>query len=219
MNPTNRLAELIEDWKYLIRRDGLGSALPAIGLEIAGLPYRHLKFLVIRRSLCEPFPDLSPKIALEIRPFEQSDLQFVRDIYRPSEARQGARHLANGHRGLVALHQGQPAGYMWGCVEISPQTENVSIPFEPGDVLCTDQFTNPAFRGQGVQTALSLACFRMFSELGYRRAICYIETRNAPSLAVWQKKLGGSTIGKIDFLRIGAWYRVRYDGAAPRGSR
>ena len=60
-----------------------------------------------------------------------------------------------------------------------------------------------------VQTALTLARFRMFHELGYRRAVCYIEEKNAPSLAVWQRKFAGQTIGRIDFIRLGLWYRVR----------
>ena len=78
-------------------------------------------------------------------------------------------------------------------------------------MLCADVYTNPAFRGQGVQTALTLARFRLFRDLGYHRAISYIEVCNAPSLAVWQRKLGSVTIGQIDFLRVGLWRRVRYN--------
>jgi GNAT superfamily N-acetyltransferase len=209
MQPFDRLAELIEDWSCLIQRDGARSALPAVGAEIARLPYRHLRFLIVACSLTAPLPDLQPKLPLEIRPFEQADLEFVRQADRPSEARACARRLERGHAGLVALHQGQMAGYAWACTEVNPSLERVQLTLAHGDVLCVDAYTAPAFRGNGVQTALALARFRLFGGLGYQRALAYIERRNSPSLAVW-RKLGGQGIGEIEFRRIGPWRRVRY---------
>ena len=211
MEPISRLAELIEDWEFYIQRDGLMSAIPAVGLEIVRLPYRHLRFVILARSLDEPLPDLQTKVAIEIRPFERADLELVRAIDRPSEARLCERRLERGHTGLFAFIQGKPAGYAWGCSEVDPDLERVHLKLEPGDVLCTDVYTAPALRGQGVQTALTLARFRLFRDLGYRRAISYIEIHNSPSLAVWRRKLGSQTVGEIDFLRIGPWYRVRFN--------
>jgi GNAT superfamily N-acetyltransferase len=204
-----RIAELIEDWKFMFWHDGTFHALPSIGLEIAGLFYRHVRFLVIARSLIDPFPNFRPTLSLEIRPFEQADLKIVRDVSRPSEAKQCARRLERGHQGLIALNRSNLAGYAWGYTELHPQLERVAIELEPGDVLCNDVYTNPIYRGKGVQTALTLARFKLFRNLGFRRAICYIETNNIPSLNVWQRKLGGMTIGSIDFMRIGPWYQVR----------
>ena len=208
LQPFDRLSELIEDWSYLIRRDGARSAVPAVGLEMARLPYRHLRFLIVARLLTEALPDLQPKLPLEIRPFEQADLEFVRQIDRPSEARACARRLERGHTGLLALHQGRMIGYAWACTEVNPLLERVQLTLAAGDVLCVDAFTAPAFRGKGVQTALALARFRLFGDLGYRRAIAYIEQRNTPSLAVW-RKVGGQEIGEIEFRRIGPWRHVR----------
>jgi len=199
---------LTEDWSYLIRRDGARSALPAVGLEIARLPYRHLIFLTVACPLAAPLPDLQPKLPLEIRPFEQADLEFVRQIDRPSEARACALRLERGHTGLLALHQGHVVGYAWACTEVNPSLERVRLTLAPGDVLCVDAYTAPAFRGKGIQTALALARCRLFGDLGYQRAIAYIERRNTPSLAVW-RKLGGQAIGEIEFRRIGPWRQVR----------
>ena len=211
----NRFAELFDDWIELIRRDGVISALPSLGLEIGHLPYRHLKFHVLEHSLGETLPDYQPKIPLEIRCFQPDDIELVKQIDRPSEARQCALRLESGYKGLMALYHNRPAGYAWGCAKINTQLERVQIQLGLGDVLFNDVFTNPVFRGQGVQTALTLARFRMFRDLGYCKAICYIEYRNAPSLAVWQRKLGSRIVGSIDFLRIGPWYRVRYNDIHP----
>jgi GNAT superfamily N-acetyltransferase len=118
--------------------------------------------------------------------------------------------MALGHKGLVAIHQGQLAGYAWGCTVVNPKLERVHLKLEPDDVFCMDVYTAPVFRGQGVQTALTLARFRMFRDMGCKRAICNIERKNAPSLSVWQKKFGSLTLGRIDYIRIGTWHRVRY---------
>jgi GNAT superfamily N-acetyltransferase len=210
MQKTNRLAELVEDWQFLIKRDGIKLALPNIGNELARLPYRHLRFFIIARSLIEPLPDLPPKIPLEIRPFEQRDIELVRDMDRPSEARLCARRLARGHKGLIALYAGEAVGHAWGCTEMDPDIERVHLKLEPGDVLCADVFTVPSYRGKGIQTSLTISRFKMFQDLGYQRAVAYIEVQNTPSLAVWQRKLGGVPVGCIDFTRFVIWYRVRF---------
>lgn len=208
MHPFRRLKELIEDWQYLVCRDGIQAALPMVSLEIARLPYRRLSFHILACALDASLPRLQPKIDLEILPFEASHLELVRAIDRPSEARLCERRLARGQNGLFAFHQGQAAGYAWGCFPVAWELERVHLQLEPGDVLCTDVFTAPALRGKGVQTALTLARFRKFRDLGFCRAVCTIEVNNSPSLAVWQRKLGAQTLGEIDFLRIGSWYRV-----------
>ena len=208
MNTVNRLAELFEDWQFLIQHDGWKSGLPVVSSEIARLPYRHLKFLIFARSLDESLPSLQSKIPLEIHPFAETDLRLIREINRASEARLCAHRLEQGHYGLVAMNHFQAAGYAWGCAVIDPQLERIPLRLEHGDILCNDTYTTPAYRGYGVQTALTLARMQLFQKLGYRRALCYIEIHNHPSIAVWQRKLNCSIIGKIDFKRIGPWRKV-----------
>jgi GNAT superfamily N-acetyltransferase len=210
MNPIKRLSELVEDWYFLIQRDGLKSAIPVVGLDIARLPYRHLSFLILARSLVEPLPELQPKMPLEIRPFEKTDLKLIREINRPSEAGLCARRLVRRHFGFIAMNHAKAAGYAWGCDEIDPQLERVPLRLEHGDILCNDAFTTPTYRGQGVQTALTLARLHLFQELGYQRALCYIENRNSPSISVWQLKLNSSIIGRMDFKRFGPWHKVKF---------
>jgi len=195
---------LIEDWNYLVQRDGWKSALPVVGQEIVTLPYRRLQFVIVARSLLEPLPDLQPKIALEIREFKHADVELVRQIHRPSEARALARRLAHGHVGFLALYEGQPVGYAWACTQIDPALERVHLALEPDDVFLTDAYTVPAYRGQGVQKALKSVRLQRFRDLGYHRALAIIEACNYPSLASWQK-VGAQAIGRMTFLRIGPW--------------
>lgn len=204
-----RLTEFFEDWGYLMRRDGIRSTASIAAQELSQLPYRHLEFLILARSLKDPLPEYQPKIELNIRPFEPSDVAYVRAIDRPSEAKLCDRRLASGQMGLLALHGDQPAGHAWASDRLDPTLERVHFQLSPGDGICLDVYTAPVFRGKGVQTALSLARSRFLLEQGYHRVVTYIEKKNRPSLAVWQRKLGSETIGHIDFVRIGPWRRVR----------
>lgn len=204
----NQLTGHIQDWIWLTRRSGWRSAISQITQDIITFPYHHTKFVIVARSLLEPLPDLQPKMALEIREFEPGDVDLVRQINRPSEANICARRLVHGHIGLIAQHDDQAVGYAWACAESS--LERVRIPLDEGDVLCTDAYTAPAFRGYGVQTTLVLARFHRVRDLGYKRALAFIIESNSPSMAVW-RKMGSQVVQRGDFKRIGPWRRVRYD--------
>jgi GNAT superfamily N-acetyltransferase len=210
MNPVKRLAELIEDWQYLAKRDGLKSAIPVVAVDIIQLPYRHLNFEIFARALNEPLPELMSKMPYLIRPFKRDDLKLIYQINRPSEAKLCAHRLAKGHWGVIAIDHVQAIGYAWACVEVDDLVERVPIKLESGDVLFNDAFTSPAHRGQGVQTALTIERLRLVKERGYKRAICYIDINNLPSIHVWKKKLNSSIIGSIDFTRFGAWYFSKF---------
>jgi GNAT superfamily N-acetyltransferase len=201
----------IQDWSYSVRRDGWRSALSYTIDDILALPYHHTKFVVMARSLLEPLPELKPKIALEIREFEAADLDQVRRINRPSEARICAQRLDRGHRGVVAQYEGQVIGYGWGCTEMS--LERMPVQLGSSEILCTDAYTAPAFRGKGVQTVLMLARMQMFRDLGYNRILTCIIEDNYPSLAVW-RKVDSQVVQRGDFRRIGPWRQVRYSQTA-----
>lgn len=203
-----RFAEVWSDWRLLVQRDGWRAAWPHVRQEALTLPYRRLEYLVLARSLAEPLPPVQAKVPLEIRPFAPGDLDFVRQAHLPTEARLSAQRLAKGHWGITACVNGEVVGYAWSCADTS--LEHIELPLEPGDVLLTDAFTAPVARGQGIQTALSLARLHDAQARGYQRAIAYIEVHNTPSLTVWQKKLGAAVIARFVFKRVGFWRRTNY---------
>lgn len=160
--------------------------------------------------LLKPFLDYQPTIALNIRPFVHSDLEIVREIHRPSAAKQCARRLTNRHIGLIALSHGKPAGYAWVFVDVDPKLERVKLTLEPDDIYGAYAYTAPYFRRHGVHTALTHERLKIFRDMGYKRAICVIDINNAPLLSVWQRKFSRLSLGYIDLIRIGPWYQVRY---------
>lgn len=208
MNSLIRLSELIEDWQYLLKRNGIISAIYPIAREITQLPYRHLEYLLYSRLLDDTLPNLPPKMALVIRKFELNDVKLIREINRPSEARLCARRLDRGQYGFIAMISDKVAGYAWVCTKIDARIDKIPVNLDPSDVLCNDAYTTPAYRGQGVQTALTMTRMQRFRELGFRRALCYIDRQNTPSNFVWQQKYNSTIIGQIDFKRIGPWYQI-----------
>lgn len=210
MKGFTRLLELLEDWNALFKRDGWQKTLPTVMKEIAHLPYLHLRFAVLARSLLEPLPDLPAKIPIEIREFQLSDAPLISQIDRPSQAKLCIQRFQRGHYGFVAFHNGQLVSYGWGCPEFAPDLERVQFEMARGDILCVDVYTAPQFRNLGLQTAMTLDRFRVFRDLGYQRAIAYIEVHNLPSLAVW-RKVNSQVIGYFDYLRIGPWRWSRFE--------
>lgn len=202
-----RLIELMMDWKHLIIRDGLKSSWMVILREFIQLPYRHIEYVVLACSLSKPLSEFESKLTVEIRPFLKSDLDYVRREFLPSEANMCAQRLKIGHRGLVATSKSDTAGYCWLCTD--DDLERVDMRIHHGDILITDSFTSPGFRGRGVLTQLAAAVLRYAKEKKLKRLIMYIEVNNVPSLAVWQKKMGGEVLGYIDFRRIGFWRRTQ----------
>jgi GNAT superfamily N-acetyltransferase len=200
--------ELIEDWQFLIHRDGWKITWRQIGQEVISLSYRRIEFVVVARPLTQLIPEAWTKVPIEVRPFTAADLNFVHCEHLPSEAHLCSQRLERGHDGIAACIDGQIVGYAWSCADTS--LERVELPLAPGDVLFTDAFTAPAARGQGVQTVLSAARLRAAQKKGYRRVVAYIKADNAPSLAVWQKKMGAATIARITFTRVGLWRKTTY---------
>lgn len=120
--------------------------------------------------------------------------------------------MAHGYDGYLALHEGRLVGHAWSTERRDPALERVLIPIAPSDVMFTDVYAVLAYRGQGVQTTLSLVRLERYRTLGYRRAIVLIEGQNRASLAVWHRKLGAQIVGEFVFSRVGPWRWVRYRG-------
>jgi GNAT superfamily N-acetyltransferase len=215
----SRFCDLSKDWYYAIKQDGFQKAVPLIIDELKQLPYRKAEFAILIRPVTMPCPAYTPKIDLNIRPLTEADLDYIAQIDRPSEVKACADRLAAGHRGLIAFHEGQPVGHAWTSTDFDADMERIDIGLKPGDLYCTDAYTAPAFRGKGIQTALTIARLELARDWGYQRTVCFIRRDNVASMAVWQRKLRAKVIGCFDFTRLGIWRKtiVREDLMPVRG--
>lgn len=204
---SRRALEHLVDWRHVLHRDGWSSFLKKVRQDARKLPRRKTEYIIMEVPLDHPFPDPPCLSLVEVRPFTSADLESVRKQFLPSEAAMCARRLAAGHEGLTAVLDGEFAGCCWLCRDDSLERADLSIGAD--EVLFTDAFTAPRFRGQGVNTSLALASLRRGKQLHLRRLIAYIRTDNAASQAVWLGKLNGRVFAKLEFKRVWTGRRTR----------
>ena len=207
----HRLAELIEDWRNNFKVYPWRHALSAMFKRLLQLPYRHTHYLVFAIPLPENLPDLSAfhfADSTVIRRFVSQDVAEVAKISRPSEARLCAKRLARGQIGLSAIHNNRLVGFSWACAEIDPTIDKFEFNLEPLDYFALHAYTSPSFRRRGIQTSMALTQYKIFSEMGYKRAICHIRKNNQPSQQ-HVRNIGGYQVGDINFVRIGPWRWVK----------
>ncbi len=202
-----RLHELWSDWVYMVGKEGWERGGKYFFRSLLRMPYRHLKFTLFARSLSEPIQANGERGLYEIRSFESADLDFVRKIHLPSEAKLCEKRLKAGHYGLVASLNENAVAYIWLCTDDS--LERLKLPMSPDDLLLTDLFTTSEFRGKGIGSELACASLRMAQDMRFKRVLVYILNNNGPSLALWQRKMGAKIIGEIDFKRWGFWRKYR----------
>lgn len=209
MRSIERLAEYGADWRFFFKHDGGVKTVARIARELAGVVWWHAEFLLLTRQLQGVCPSFIPKLALTIRAFREEDIGSVRRARCPSEAQVCSKRMARGQFGLVALHDGQFAGYTWTCPRIDPDLERVVIPLGVHDIYATDDYTVPALRGRGVQTALLVERHRQCLAQGYQRVMVYVEKQNRASLRAYTKT-GYAVTGQFHYLRLGNWRRVQW---------
>lgn len=201
------MVEHVIDWGFLARRDGCRPLISKVRDVVRTLPRRRLEYIVMGVPLDSSFSAPARPENIEIRPFIPSDLDFVRREHLPSEAAMCGRRLAVGQEGLTAVLESEPAGYAWLCR--NDALERVDLPVKSDEVMFTDAFTAPRFRGRGVNTSLALASLQRARKLGCSRLIGYIEAGNGASLYVWLGKMGGRVFQRLEFERIWARRRTR----------
>ena len=203
-----RLVDLTEDWKYYYRAFSWKHSIPLIFKEILESPEHHIHYLVFVRSLTGPLAEMYVDDSIAIRRLASRDIPEVAVINCPSEGKLCANRRANDHISLAALLNAKLAGYAWACIKIEPHIERFAFRLEPLEFLCNDDFTAAPSRGRGIQTSLIQARLKIFCELGYKNAICYIEQRNYASQRAYRKN-GFVRAGDINFFRIDTWRRAR----------
>jgi hypothetical protein len=73
------------------------------------------------------------------------------------------------------------------------------------DLLVSDVFTHPTFRGSGIHSVSSYMGLRRSRDRGFARSIAIVAWWNAPSLRVTWQKAGYAVAGTVGYWNIGPW--------------
>ena len=183
------------------REEGLGSfwlkSLDALG-------YRRLYLL--RRPLAEPILDCPTTLPVEI---DWLTLEEVQDylVLRPEKSGHAVtQQLLNGDRCLVARHEEQIVGAVWGSSTRLNTERSLGrdLPLAAGESYQFDAYTLPEVRGMGIAPALSVAWLRHLRDEACVAAILLTVPWNGAHLRCYAKA-GYRVTAVVRYVRLGPW--------------
>lgn len=201
-NIVTKLRGVIRDLMHYIRRGEFIAAVRWVFDTLRILLCHRIEYIVFTRSLEEPLPSYEARLPIAYyRMAEPDDLSHLRNAVLPSEFKYMRKRLAYGRICTLALHEGNLAAQIWASDELSFEVDNLELRLRPGDVYLDDAYTLPAYRHQGVYSALDVQQLRYLQEGGYKRAVAIVAADNIPPLKVLPK-LGYQEADRLSFQRI-----------------
>jgi GNAT superfamily N-acetyltransferase len=173
-------------------------------LDVLG--YRRLYLL--RRPLSEPIPERSASLPVTIDWLVAEHADAYRAFRQGAQKDDVISRLRGGDRCLVARHDGQIVGAMWGStLEARSSYLGGDLPLAAGEAFQFDAFTSVAVRGMGIAPTLSVAWLQHLRDEGFLAATRLTLPENGPALRA-HAKVGYQVTGIIRSVRLGQWCRI-----------
>ena len=205
LNVRRKLGDLFYDLKERVRREGWLEAGYGLVKVLVSLPYRRMEYIVFTRPLSGPLPDATPKLSVTLRRATEADLVRFEGLVPAWELRHFRRRLAHGRYCFLALDGDNLAAYCWATTQVEFDVDNLDMTLREGDVYLDDAYTVPAYRRQGIQTAVHMYRLEYMQDRGYQRAVLIVEDPNLASQGL-VRKLGYQVAGHLSFRRV-LWMR------------
>lgn len=165
--------------------------------------YRRL--LLVERSLREPIPDVTPRLAVTIALLERSEIDDYLAFRAGTPLAEVQRRLDAGHRCFIARYQGCFAATIWAATTRAwSHYLSFEFPIAPDEIYVYDSFALPDLRGQGITRSLGIAMLHDFRAAGYRRVSTAVFPENRASVQVVAKN-GWRACGLMGYLKLGPW--------------
>jgi ribosomal protein S18 acetylase RimI-like enzyme len=208
-NSLTKLKRMSADFRQKMKSNGLISSIRWLVQAIRRLPYRHIEYLVLARSLQDPLPESDFNSSINMRQAAESDLGLFSGLIPNSTLEHFRHRLNNGRHCFIALDGVKLAAYCWASTQIEYKFDNIEITLKPGDAYLDDAFTLPAYRRKGIQKALHLYRLVHMRKLGCRRAVLVVRDNNLASRKLLEN-LGYKPADWLSFRRILWWRTYRY---------
>jgi GNAT superfamily N-acetyltransferase len=189
-------------WRAL-RDEGIRSvwfkSLSAIGFR---------RLYLLRRPLSEPIPEANASLPVTIDWLAPEHADAYHAFRQGAQEDNVTSRLRGGGRCLVARHDGQIVGAMWGStVEARSSYLGGNLPLAAGEAYQFDAYTSVAVRGMGVAPALSLAWLRHLRDEGFLAAIRLTLPENGSALRA-HAKVGYQVTAILRSVGLGHWRYV-----------
>jgi GNAT superfamily N-acetyltransferase len=150
----------------------------------------------------QSWPDYAAPEGLTIRTAGEDDLAGLAHRVPPSSLHRLRARLREGQTMLIALAEGEIAGYAWICASAEGAAAKAHLlDLKQGEALHWDSVTFEEFRRQGVYTELQKFSRAYLKGRGYARVYGAANTRN-PAPVKMMKKLGLKPVHLRHTMRI-----------------
>jgi ribosomal protein S18 acetylase RimI-like enzyme len=200
-NTITKLWGVIQNLAYHLRHRNFDALGQWLSETLRTCLCHRIEYIVFTRSLEGPLPSFEARLPITYRVAEPDDLSYLRDVILPSELEYFSKRLAHGRICILALYQENLIAYAWASDEVNLEIDNLELRLEPGDVYLDDFYTLPAYRRQGVYSALHLQELRYVQERGFKRAVAIVAVDNIPPQKL-MKKIGYQEADRLSFRRI-----------------
>ncbi len=197
------------------------------GEGLRTLWFRFLGETVYRRVYLyeRPFakaPHSGSGIPVDIRLLTSDEIQDYLAVLPGQNATTVISRLAQGHRCLVARHEGSIVSYVWaGTRSAIVNYLKGEILLAPRDLYIYGLYTHPKFRNFNIPAVLADAYIDCFQASGCSRVVSVVTPENGAGIRMVEKR-GARRFGTISSLRIGPWRHDHcriFPGSSPVGWR
>ncbi len=164
------------------------------------------EYLVLVKDLRLPLPEVSASESLRWTALTEAQIDRVLALNSALLEAEIRRRLKEGQECLLCWMGESLVHYRWDATA-SPYLTYLGKTFrlQKGDTHATDIFTQPGFRGRGIQTVSSIMALHRARDLGLSRFITIVAWWNAPALRVNLQKTGRSVAGTVGYWNAGLW--------------
>ena len=172
------------------------------------------EYLVIVRDLGRGTPVFAADGATRWSWLREADVPGVLAIHPVLTEADIRRMWAEGQECLTCWVDGAPVFYRWDTTDPAylPYLDRTFLP-RPGDLLISQAFTHPAYRGRGLLSASSAFAVPRARERGAARVVALVAWWNSPTLHVARDKYGHTVPGTVGYWNVGRWRRYFATGA------
>lgn len=160
------------------------------------------RYLVVMKDFLFQDAGVPPSSLLEWRTLAEAQIPDVLAICPRLSRGEIRRRFEEGQECHLGWVEGRLVHFRWEAQKPAflPYLGKKLQPLE-GDLLITEVFTNPKFRGRGIYTASLHQAFGRARELGFRRVIGLAASWNTPALLAMEKT-GRRVVGTVGYWNI-----------------
>jgi len=161
------------------------------------------KFIIFEKLLFDTDFFSKLKKNYTVRIANEIDIKNMKDIIGSRRVNLFLRRLKENKLCMIALDGDKIVYYRW----LNFDKENL-VTLREKEVYLFDAYTWPAYRRQGIHTAVTAACLTFAKEKGCEKALVVASVRNY-SAQKTLKNLGFKKMGKVNLIRI-PWLNWEY---------